>query len=231
MDCGPAALKCLLEGFGVAASYDRLREACQTDVDGTSIDTLEEVAVALGLEAEQVMIPPDHLLLDEAESLPALVVVRNAIGSTHFVVVWRRLGRWVLVMDPASGRRWTTVRDFVEELYHHTLQVPAAAWREWAGSDDFLRPLERRMERLGLGRRDRRALLDEAVADPEWSSLARLDAAVRLLESVAGTGGVRRGREAGALLRGFLARRSRESRTIPASFWSVRTAGTDGCWR
>lgn len=29
MDCGPAALKCLLEGFGVPVSYGRLREACQ----------------------------------------------------------------------------------------------------------------------------------------------------------------------------------------------------------
>ena len=45
MDCGPAALTCLLEGFGVRASYGRLREACQTDVDGTSIDTIEEIAM------------------------------------------------------------------------------------------------------------------------------------------------------------------------------------------
>ena len=44
MDCGPAALKCMLEGFGVPISYGRLREACQTDVDGTSIDALEDVA-------------------------------------------------------------------------------------------------------------------------------------------------------------------------------------------
>ncbi len=30
LDCGPASLKCLLEGFGIHASYGRLREACQT---------------------------------------------------------------------------------------------------------------------------------------------------------------------------------------------------------
>ena len=40
-------------------SYGRLREACQTEVDGTSIDTIEEVAVQLGLEAEQIMIVID----------------------------------------------------------------------------------------------------------------------------------------------------------------------------
>jgi ABC-type bacteriocin/lantibiotic exporter with double-glycine peptidase domain len=57
MDCGPAALKCILEGFGIPVSYGRLREACQTYVDGTSIDTMEEVAVQLGLDAEQIMLP------------------------------------------------------------------------------------------------------------------------------------------------------------------------------
>ena len=50
MDCGPAALKCLLDGHGIPVSYGRLREACQTDVDGTSIDTLEQVAVQLGFK-------------------------------------------------------------------------------------------------------------------------------------------------------------------------------------
>src|SRR4051794_26929958 len=68
-DCGPAALKCLLDGYGIPASYGRLREACQTDVDGTSIDALEEIAAKLGLEAEQVMLPLDHLLIPELRAL------------------------------------------------------------------------------------------------------------------------------------------------------------------
>src|SRR3569832_447942 len=69
MDCGPAALKCLLEGHGVGVSYGRLREACQTSVDGTSIDMLETLAQQLGLDAEQVMMPADNLLLPEAAAL------------------------------------------------------------------------------------------------------------------------------------------------------------------
>src|SRR3989442_1807825 len=76
MDCGPASLKCLLEGYGVHASYGRLREACQTDVDGTSIDTMEDVAVQLGLDAEQIVVPVDHVLLAGGSALPALGVVR-----------------------------------------------------------------------------------------------------------------------------------------------------------
>jgi ABC-type bacteriocin/lantibiotic exporter with double-glycine peptidase domain len=70
MDCGPAALACLLGGFGIPASYGRLREACQTDVDGTSIDALEDTARLLGLDAEQVMMPVDHVLVEQAGALP-----------------------------------------------------------------------------------------------------------------------------------------------------------------
>src|SRR5437867_3926568 len=138
MDCGPAALKCLLEGFGIPVSYGRLREACQTDVDGTSIDTMEEIAAQLGLAAEQIMVPADHVLLPEASLLPAIVVVRLPNGITHFVVAWRRHGRFVQVMDPATGRRWPKSKHLLDEIYVHTTPVPAATWREWAGSVGFL---------------------------------------------------------------------------------------------
>src|SRR5512141_2922011 len=92
MDCGPAALKCLLEGFNIPVSYGRLREACQTSVDGTSIDRLEEVANQLGIKAEQMMLPIDHLFLPDVSLLPALIVSRHADGATHFVVIWRQHG-------------------------------------------------------------------------------------------------------------------------------------------
>src|SRR5215472_12850468 len=105
MDCGPASLKCLLEGFGIRVSYGRLREACQTDVDGTSIDTIEEAAIQLGLDAGQIMVPADHVLLNEAETLPGIIVVRLANGVTHVVVAWRRHGPLVKLMDPGTGRR------------------------------------------------------------------------------------------------------------------------------
>ncbi len=108
MDCGPASLKALLEGFGISASYGRLREACQTEVDGTSIDVIEQVAIQLGLDAEQIMIPADHLLLTEAKALPALVVVRLPNGMTHFIIIWSKHGRFIQVMDPGpAGVGWT----------------------------------------------------------------------------------------------------------------------------
>src|SRR6478609_2213605 len=198
MDCGPAALKCLLEGFGVNVSYGRLREACQTSVDGTSIDTLETLAQSLGLDASQVMIPVDHLLLPEAEALPALVVMRLPSGLTHFVVVWRAHGGWVQVMDPARGRRWVRAASFLREVYTHTMVLPAEAFREWAGSDSFTAPLKRRLRALEIG--DGAALVDRATAVPGWAAIAGLDRAVRAVEELVAAGAVARGAEARRLV-------------------------------
>jgi Peptidase C39 family len=152
MDCGPAVLKGLLEGFGISVHYVRLRKACQTDIDGTSIDVLEDVAGLLGLEAEPVMVPVDHLLRPEAGSLPAILVVRRPGGFTHFVLAWRRHGALVQFLDPAVGRRWMSCCRLLDQVYVHTQPIPVDAWREWTGSDEFLRPMARRLRSLGLGR-------------------------------------------------------------------------------
>jgi ABC-type bacteriocin/lantibiotic exporter with double-glycine peptidase domain len=231
MDCGPATLKALLEGFGVSVSYGRLREACQTDVDGTSIDTLEEVALQLGLRAEQVMVPADHILLPEARALPAIVVVRQPNGLTHFVLVWSAHGWLVQVMDPSTGRRWLTPRRLMEELYIHTLPVPAAAWRDWAGSDEFVSPLRRRLLDLQVdeGRGDE--WLADALTDPGWRRLALLDAATRMVAAIVRAGGLSKGDEAQGLVEHFyrsgLGADSGQVVGIPAPYWSVRPATQD----
>ncbi len=229
MDCGPAALKCLLGGYGVRISYGRLREACQIDLDGTSIDTLEDVAVQLGLDAEQILLPPDHLLLPEARALPAIAVVRLPNGLTHFVVIWRLHGRFVQVMDPAIGRRWPSRRQLLEQLYLHRHVVPAADWREWAGSDEFLEPLSARLARLGVAARGRERAAAEALADPGWRGLAALDAAARQLADLVGTGGIPKSSATRALETLFARARDEEGDEPDpgGGHWSVAPAPAD----
>lgn len=225
MDCGPAALKCLLEGFGVPVSYGRLREACQTDVDGTSIDTLEDIACQLGLQAQQMIAPIDHLLLTEANLLPALVVTRLPDGLPHFLIVWRVFGPWVQIMDPATGRRWLPRQQLVQDLYRHAIPFPAADWRTWAGGPGFVAPLQTRLEKLHLSAEHITTLVEQVLADPHWKPLATLDAAVRFVETLIGAGGVQRGAEAGQLLANLLhgpAGQLGHSLSIPAPFWFVQ---------
>jgi len=220
MDCGPAALKSLLEGFGIPVNYGRLREACQTSVDGTSIDTLEEVANQLGLRAEQIMLPADHVLIDEARALPAIAVVVLPNGVTHFVIFWRRFGRFVEVMDPAVGRCWMKATRFARDLYIHQQQVAAEDWRGYAGSQDFLAPLHRRLHLLGI--KDDGAVT-AAINDAGWRSLAALDAGVRMLSSLVDSGAIDQGPESSRVLDDFL----KHAETIPEHYWSVRSEGDD----
>lgn len=228
MDCGPATLQCLLAGFGVRVSYGRLREACQTAVDGTSIDTLEEIAVQLGLDAEQVLIPPDHLLVPGVRSFPAIAVVRQADGLPHFVVAWRRHGGLVQVVDPATGRRWPRCEDLVDRLYRHSMPVPAAAWRRFAGSEDALRAVHFRARAAGASASAAARLVERAAADEGWHGLAALEAAARMTESIVKGGGVARGRRSARLLESLASGaieagpEGGDTSFVPTGFWSAR---------
>lgn len=225
MDCGPAALKCLLDGHGIPAHYGRLREACQTSVDGTSIDTLEDVAQQLGLQAEQVMVPVDHVARRGAADLPAIAVVQHADLGAHFIVVWRRVGHWVQVMDPAVGRRWLSVKQLRARLFRHEMVVPADAWRDHAGTDENRDALRGQGRQLGLSDGDATAMFDHAAADPQWVGLATLEAATRLTSALQAAGGVDRGAEATRLVRTLCAQceaePSQRQQIVPAAYWSV----------
>jgi ABC-type bacteriocin/lantibiotic exporter with double-glycine peptidase domain len=225
MDCGPASLKCLAEGFGIPVSYGRLREACQTDVDGTSIDTMEEVAVQLGLDAEQIMVPADFVLLPEANLLPAIAVVLRANKVTHFVVAWRSRGGLVQVMDPAVGRQWAPKAQFVSSLYVHTLPVSAKGWREWAESEKFTLPLRRHLDDLGISRKTAERFVESALNVPGWRGLARLEAGTRSLGAIARSGALRRGSEAERVLERLIEQASRDPKeglgVIPSNYWSA----------
>lgn len=225
MDCGPAALAALLAGFNQPVSYGRLREACHTDVDGTSIDTLEEIGRELGLDGEQIMLPRDHLLLDAAHALPAIAVVRTPTGTAHFAVVWRVVGSYVQIMDPARGRMWLQRAALIDRLFQHAMPVSATSWRTWAASDEFTRPLQQRLEALGVPGSRSRTFIKTALGDPTWRGIASLDAGVRMLQSLVSARALRRSR-AGTTLEALTTaiREKPDQVRVPDQYWSALPA-------
>src|SRR5712691_7426714 len=122
-------------------------------------------------------------------------------------------------MDPATGRRFIRAARFLSDLYIHKMPVPAADWREYAGSPDFLDPLRSRLTNLGI---DAAAdqLLTSATNDSSWKTIAALDAGVRMVESIVNSGAVASGPQATRVLESFLAKPD----TIPDHYWSARPA-------
>lgn len=223
MDCGPAALKCILEGYGVSANYERLRESCQTDVDGTSITDLEKAAHALGIRCKQVVSPADQLLSDSSQ-LPALAVTQIGPG-THLTVVWRYAGPFAQIMDPVQGRRWVRKSRLRNDLYVHEVTLPATKWRKWVESRKQLKNVLVRLNALGIGQEAGAALVSSAAEDPCWKSLAALDAATRFVGALVEAGGVVRGKESHALLVGLYSNSVESTsdlyRVIPEGYWPV----------
>jgi ABC-type multidrug transport system fused ATPase/permease subunit len=153
------------------------------------------------------MLPVEHVVAPHADALPAIAVVRLPSGLTHFVVLWRRVGSYLQVMDPARGRRWVRAADLIKDLYLHTQAVDADAFRSFAIDPGFTGPLEWRLGRLmGFARAGGLVpLVARAVADTSWRSIARLDGAVRAAESLIESGVLKRGAEAERLVQRMLA--------------------------
>lgn len=226
MDCGPASLKALFEGFGIPINYSRLREACQTDVDGTSIDVIEDITVKLGLDAEQLIVPADHLLMEEAEALPAIVITALPNGLTHFVVAWRTHRSIVQLMDPAAGRLFRTRRRFLKDVYIHRFPATRELAIQWLNAPAFLNPLRRRLADLGLASVAADDLVKEAAAKDDWLPLAALDASARMAAGLVRAGVVKRESAVMSLVRRISAEAARRGaedalKILPPQYWSV----------
>ncbi len=217
MDCGPCALESLLDAFDVPVDFESLRERCQTEVDGTSIDDLESVARGLGLDVEQTMLPVDALL--EQSSMPAIVVTRLPSRLLHFIVVWNTVGPFVQVMDPSSGRRWMRRGELRSVVFQHRQTIPAEGFRAWAVSEAGLAFLQGRLEAVGVETGDAKALLGWAAGERGWVPFAALDAAARMVASL--DVGARAGALVKALVEGILADAENATSIVPERLWTV----------
>jgi ABC-type multidrug transport system fused ATPase/permease subunit len=101
--------------------------------------------------------------------LPAIVVTRLPGGAAHFVVVWRVLGKWVQIMDPAEGRLWVDREALLSTLYIHEMPVPRDAWQSWTQSSVFSAGISARRRRLRM-----------TAQQLPWQSAGAEDAALRL---------------------------------------------------
>lgn len=179
MDCGPAALASWMSSCGYHVSYPRLREACQTDVDGTSIDAMEELAERLGMPAEQVMVPVDALFNTQLPNLPCIAVVLLPNRLTHFVVVWRQCFGWVQIMDPAQGRVWLRKTELERRLFEHETLVSAGDWLGYAQTDEYRVVLESMAKQLTLPSGFVAEQLQRLNEHSGWQAWAALEAAMR----------------------------------------------------
>jgi ABC-type bacteriocin/lantibiotic exporter with double-glycine peptidase domain len=182
MDCGPAALKALLGGLGLQVNYGKLREACNTSADGTSIEALEELCIGLGMDAYQEIAPLGDAVEILTSRAPCVAVVTTATNACHFIVIWRRLGSWIQIMDPARGRRWVHREELARTLHVHHQPFDDETFGQWLPTTAWFELLQRRLRRLGA-----LALLG---ANAPAKHIGALDAAARVVERLVARGAI-----------------------------------------
>lgn len=110
-DCGPACLLMMLNAWGGNASFERVRDACGSSGQGTTLLQLATAARQFGLDATGVEGTYDALT---EEVLPCVVHLVTREGAGHYAVATRRTNRGVTLADPAHGMRLVRRRAFEE---------------------------------------------------------------------------------------------------------------------
>lgn len=96
VDCGPAALKMILDHHGVRVSLDTLSHAAGLTGAGVSLLGLRHAAARFGLHGTGWRLSLQEL---RRQPLPALVKV----GGCHFAVVDRMNDDRIVLLDPKEG--------------------------------------------------------------------------------------------------------------------------------
>jgi ATP-binding cassette subfamily B protein len=96
--------------YGIAFDTATLDRECKVDEEGASVDDLEEVAKKYGIDAEQVMIFPEHVLLPAAKQLPAILIVKPPTATLQFWLAWRAAGDRVRQPRAGGGCRGPSYR-------------------------------------------------------------------------------------------------------------------------
>jgi HlyB family type I secretion system ABC transporter len=118
MDCGAACLGMICQAFGRKVSLTRIRQLCQTSLDGTSLNDICRAATELGLAARALKVSKRNL---DQMPLPAIV----HWDGNHWVVLLETSRIFVRVADPALGIRKVLRKEFEQK------------WTGYAGLFDF----------------------------------------------------------------------------------------------
>ncbi|MBQ6840623.1 MAG: peptidase domain-containing ABC transporter [Bacilli bacterium] len=108
-DCGPCALKSIVEYYGGYVSLERIREHAYTNQEGTSVYHLTKAAEKYGFDAIAKKYLDNQI---PNIILPAIVHIRYENGMTHYMVLYKVTKDKVILMDPAKGKVILEINDF-----------------------------------------------------------------------------------------------------------------------
>lgn len=116
-DCAAAALAAVACSWGLEVPLIKIREACGSGRNGTTIKGLADGARRLGLNAKALKSPQRAIEALSLIEYPAILHIEKENGDLHFVVFCGEVKGGFTVMDPAEGKRVVWSRERMKRLW------------------------------------------------------------------------------------------------------------------
>jgi ATP-binding cassette subfamily B protein len=100
-DCGAACLASVSAYYDLELPISRIRQYAFTDKKGTNVLEMIEAAKKLGFEAKGVKAPIE-CLKEIPKPAIAHIIVKEQLQ--HFVVIYKVMKNYILIMDPDDGK-------------------------------------------------------------------------------------------------------------------------------
>lgn len=128
-DCAAACLAMICLHYKKETTITNLRDKMGTDLKGTNLLGLSKCAEQLGFVAQAVRV--DREGFESEYTLPAIANILTKEGLSHFVVVFKVSGKYVIVGDPAKDlirmeidefyKSFTGAMQLAQEIYGHAV--------------------------------------------------------------------------------------------------------------
>ncbi|MHB8126896.1 MAG: peptidase domain-containing ABC transporter [Desulfitobacteriaceae bacterium] len=113
-DCAAACLAMVCLHYKKDTGITKLREMMGTDIKGTNLIGLSNAAAELGFDSQAVRVDRDGFL--SSFTLPCIAKIITKEGMEHFVVVFKKNAKFIILGDPAKDLMRVKIDEFLADF-------------------------------------------------------------------------------------------------------------------
>lgn len=113
-DCAAACLAMVCLHYKKETTITLLRDMMGTDIRGTNLVGLSKCADKLGFVTQAIRVDREGFM--SQFTLPAIANVITKEGLSHFVVIFKKDDKYVVIGDPAENLKRLTIEDFYKRF-------------------------------------------------------------------------------------------------------------------
>jgi ABC-type bacteriocin/lantibiotic exporter with double-glycine peptidase domain len=111
-DCGPACICMICAYYQSDTDIESVCRIAGTDEKGTSIWDMQRALRFLGFQASSIKIK--DFISDYDFQIPLIAVIRKFPDNNHYVVIYKRLRKGLIIGDPDKGLREISISEFLK---------------------------------------------------------------------------------------------------------------------